>query len=94
MKLRKLRESSSITKKRGCYQKFTSQQKAIIGNYTLINGPSVAVHHYVGEFPGLKYTIACDWRKGISFNNKRNMIQQQNYMVRKEDSHQHFLKKL
>jgi len=35
------------TKKRGCYTKFTPQQKAIIGNYALINGPSAAICHYV-----------------------------------------------
>jgi len=54
------------TKKRGCYAKFTLQQKAIIGNYALINGPSAAICHYVREFPDLKYTTVCDWRKSIS----------------------------
>ena len=61
----------SITKKRGCYQKFTPQQKAIIGNYALINGPSAAVCQYVGEFPGLRYTTVCDWRKEISIQQRR-----------------------
>jgi len=56
----------STTKKRGCYQKFTPKQKALIGNYALINGTSAAHRHYVGKFPGLKYTTVCDWRKAIS----------------------------
>ena len=64
----------SITKKRGCYQKFTPQQKAIIGNYALINGPSAAIRQYVREFPGLRYTrytTVCDWRKAISIQQRR-----------------------
>ena len=54
------------TKKKGCHQKFTPKQKALIGNYALINGTSATHRHYVGEFPGLKYTTICDWRKAIS----------------------------
>ena len=32
----------------------------------MINGTSAAHRQYVGEFPGLKYTTVCDWRKSIS----------------------------
>ena len=32
----------------------------------MINGTSATHRHYVGEFPGLKYTTICDWRKAIS----------------------------
>ena len=56
----------STTKKRNCYQKFILKQKALIGNYPLINGTSAVHPHYVGEFPGLKYTTVCDWKKAIS----------------------------
>ena len=48
-----------------------SKQKATIGNYTLINGTSAALRHYVGEFPDLKYTTICEWKKVISSQQKK-----------------------
>jgi len=32
---------------------------------------SAVHHHYVGEFPGLKYTTVCDWRKAISAHQQK-----------------------
>jgi len=61
----------SVAKKRGSYQKYTPKQKATIENYTLINGTSAALRHYAGEFPDLKYTTVCEWRKAISSQQKK-----------------------
>ena len=63
--------SDSVTKKRGSYQKYTAKQKATIGNYALINGTSAALRCYAGEFPNLKYTTVCGWRKAISSQQKK-----------------------
>ena len=63
--------SDSVTKKRGSYQKYTPNKKATIGNYALINGTSAALRRYVGEFPDLKYTTICEWKKAISSQQKK-----------------------
>ena len=61
----------SIKKKRGSYQKYTAKQKATIGNSALTNGTSAALRRYAGEFPDLKYTTICEWRKAISSQQKK-----------------------
>ena len=62
---------SIVTKKRGSYQKYTGKQKATIGNYALTNGTSAALRRYAAEFPNLKYTTVCEWRKAISSQQKK-----------------------
>ena len=63
--------TDSVTKKRGAYLKFTPKQKATIGNYALLNGTSAALCHFIKEFPDLKYTTVCNWRKAVSTQQKK-----------------------
>ena len=63
--------TDSVKKKRGAYQKFTPKQKATIGNYALLNGTSAALRHFIKEFPDLKYTTVCNWRKAVSTQQKK-----------------------
>ena len=58
-------------KKRESYQKFTPKQKTTIGNYALLNGTSAALHHFIEEFPDLKYTTVFKWKKAISTQQKK-----------------------
>ena len=55
-------EDGSGVKRRGIYQKYSG---ARIGNYAVTHGSTAALNHFIAEFPGLKYTTICEWRKAI-----------------------------
>ena len=52
-------------KRRGAYQKYSGKERARIGNYAVAHGSTAALNHFIAEFPGLKYTTICEWRKTI-----------------------------
>lgn len=58
-------EDKDGVKRRGTYQKYSSKDKAMIGNYAVMHGTSAALHHFINKFPDLKYTTVCEWRKAI-----------------------------
>lgn len=60
------------TKKRGCYQRYDGKQKAAIGNYALVHGTSVALRHYLSQFPNLKYTTICEWKTAVAGELKKD----------------------
>ena len=58
-------EGKDGVKSRGTYQKYTSKDKVMIGNYAVMHGTSAAPRHFNNKFPDLKYTTVCEWRKVI-----------------------------
>ena len=49
-----------------CLQaEYSPQEKALIGNYAVINGTSAALRHYLKYYPNLKWTTVNDWKTAI-----------------------------
>ena len=55
-----------------CYSKFTSKQKATIGNYAVLRGPSDALRYFKKEFPELKWSMVIDWKNAIIMQKRIN----------------------
>jgi len=58
-------EDKSGVKRRGTYQRYSGKERARIGNYAVAHGTSAVLNHFISEFPGLKYTTICEWKKMI-----------------------------
>ena len=69
-------QSASSATQHGCYSKFTSKQKATIGNYTVLHGPSTTLY-FKKEFPALKWSTVNDWNNAIVMQKRINASQDQ-----------------
>jgi len=58
-------QDESGVKGRGTYQRYSGKERAEIGNYAVAHGTSAAFNHFITEFPALKYTTICEWKKVI-----------------------------
>ena len=66
LKALKASEDESGVKRRGSYKKYTAKEKATVGNYALMHGTSAALRNFKSQYPDLKYTTVCDWKKAIA----------------------------
>ena len=58
-------------KQRGSYQKYSDTERATIGNYAQMHGPTAALRHFKTQYPDLKYTTVCEWKKAIDAEQKK-----------------------
>ena len=58
-------QSVSSATQHGCYSNFTPKQKATIGNYAVLHGPSAALWYFKKDFPTLKWSTVNDWKNAI-----------------------------
>ena len=58
-------------KQRGPYQRYSDTERATIGNCAQMHGPTAALHHFKTQYPELKYTTICDWKKAIADEEKK-----------------------
>ena len=65
--------SSHNCKKRGHYEKYMPEQKAMIGKRAAEHGVAATVCHYIKDFPNLKENTVRDWRKAYRLELKKRV---------------------
>ena len=65
--------SSHNSKKRGSYDKYTPEQKAMIRKRAAEHGVAASVRHYIKDFPNLKENTVRDWRNAHRLELKKRV---------------------
>ena len=65
--------ASQSSKTRGCYEKYTPEQKAMIGKRAAEHGVVASVRHYIKDFPNLKENTVRDWRNAYRLQLKKRV---------------------
>ena len=64
IKLEKRRSNEDLTR--------SDTERATIGNYAQMQGPTAALRHFKIQYLDLKYTTVCEWKKAIDAEQKKN----------------------
>ena len=64
---------SHNSKKRGHYEKYTPEQKAMIGKRAAEHGVVAAIWYYIKDFPNLKENTVRDWRNAYRLELKKRV---------------------
>ena len=65
--------ASHNSKKRGHYEKYTPEQKAMIGKRAAEHGVVAAIRYYIKDFPNLKENTVRDWRNAYKLELKKRV---------------------
>ena len=65
--------STHNSKKRGSFEKYTPEQKAMIWKRAAEHGVAASVRHYMKEFPNLKENTVRDWRNAYRLELKKRV---------------------
>ena len=64
--------------------------RATIGNYAQMHGTTGTLQHFKTQYPELKYTTICDWKKAIADEKKTKQPVTELKKAQREEDHQPF----
>ena len=74
--------AKTTSNKRGNCEKYTPEQKAIIGKRAAEHGVVAAVQHYIKDFPNLKENTVRDWRNAYRLELKKRVRERSQDVVK------------